>query len=69
MTRPSIDDPDLPLSCLFHEWPDTALVFMAHRMRCFGCPIAPFHSVTDACLEYRLDEDAFRAALRAAAGL
>ena len=35
-------------------------------MLCFGCPIAPFHTVIDACLEYRLDEDQFRAKLREA---
>lgn len=67
MRRPSIDDPDLPLSQLFELWPATAQVFLARRMLCFGCPIAPFHTVIDACAEYRLDEDAFREELRAAA--
>ena len=62
-----IDDPDLELSRLFELWPGTARVFLDHRMLCFGCPIAPFHTVIDACLEYRLDEEAFRAELRAAA--
>ncbi len=62
-----IDDPDLELSRLFELWPGTARVFLERRMLCFGCPIAPFHTVIDACLEYRLDEEAFRAELRAAA--
>jgi hybrid cluster-associated redox disulfide protein len=67
MTWPSVDDTDLPLSALFEAWPAVASVFIAYRMLCFGCPIAPFHTVIDACAEYRLDEDVLRAQLRAAA--
>lgn len=66
MFAPDLDDPDLPLLDLFSRWPDTAQVFLARRMTCFGCPVAPFHTVIDACAEYRLDEAEFRAALRAA---
>ena len=61
-----IDDPDLPLAEIFRLAPEVAPVFWRHRMACVGCPIAPFHTVRDACIEYRLDEAAFRAALRAA---
>ena len=64
--RPDIDDPDLVLADLFRAWPEAARVFWAHRTACVGCPIAPFHTVRDTCLEYRLDEPAFRAALRTA---
>ena len=66
MCGPSIDDPDMPLGQLFERWPHAAAVFVSHRMACFGCPIAPFHTVIDACAEYRLDETAFRNELRAA---
>ena len=69
MPGPRIDDPDMPLRLLFDLWPDTAAVFLSHRMFCFGCPIAPFHTVSDACTEYRLDEAAFRTELRTAAGV
>ncbi|WP_028465059.1 MULTISPECIES: DUF1858 domain-containing protein [Nisaea] len=69
MRPPDINDPDLPLTTLFKEWPGTPAVFIRHRMLCYGCPIAPFHTVIDACAEYKLDEDAFRAELRQAAGL
>jgi hybrid cluster-associated redox disulfide protein len=65
MRLPDPDDPDLTLAELFRAWPETAPVFRAHRTACVGCPIAPFHTVRDACAEYRLDEAAFRAALRA----
>lgn len=67
MKGPILDDPDLPLSALFDRWPRTAEVFLSHHMACFGCPIAPFHTVIDACTEYGLDESAFRAALQRAA--
>lgn len=66
MRGPRLDDPDLPLRLVFDRWPETAPVFLSHRMFCFGCPIAPFHTVVDACAEYRLDEAVFRAELRAA---
>ena len=63
-----IDDPDLSLAELFRRWPEVARVFWRHGSACVGCPIAPFHTVVDTCAEYRLDEAAFRAELRAAAG-
>ncbi|EAQ13946.1 DUF1858 domain-containing protein [Maritimibacter alkaliphilus] len=67
--RPRFDDPDLPLSTLFGEWPDMVEVFLAKQMLCPGCPVAPFHAITDACEEYELDEEVFRAELRRAARL
>lgn len=63
-----IDTPDLSLAELFQRWPEVALVFWRRSTACVGCPIAPFHTVVDTCAEYRLDEAAFRAELRAAAG-
>lgn len=60
-----INNPDMPLQALFNTWPEIAAVFLSHRMQCFGCPIAPFHSIIDACLEYGLDETRFRQDLSA----
>ncbi len=67
MTRPEIDDPDLPLADLFARWPTSAAAFLNRRMLCPGCPVAPFHTVADACDEYRLDIAGFRAEIRRAA--
>lgn len=64
MRGPRFDDPDLPLSELMTHWPSTVSVFLRHGMLCVGCLIAPFHTITDACDEYHLDEDAFIAELR-----
>ena len=66
MTDPDIESADLPLQTLFARWPASATVFLSHRMLCFTCPIAPFHTVVDACQEYDLDEAQFRCELRAA---
>ncbi|WP_306152402.1 DUF1858 domain-containing protein [Roseovarius sp. MMSF_3281] len=69
MARARLDDPDLPLEDLMREWPQTISVFMRHRMLCVGCLVSPFHTVTDACAEYQLDEELFLAELMRAAGL
>ncbi|MGC9370642.1 MAG: DUF1858 domain-containing protein [Paracoccaceae bacterium] len=57
---PNFDDPDLPLADIFAAWPEAARPFLERRMLCPGCPVAPFHTITDSCREYELDEDAFR---------
>ncbi|AUR01195.1 DUF1858 domain-containing protein [Phaeobacter inhibens] len=63
MPPPKLDDPDLPLDVLITIWPETVRVFMDHDMLCVGCMVSPFHSVSEACAEYHLDEEVFRAAL------
>lgn len=69
MRHPRLDDPDLPLADLMTEWPQTIPVFVRHKMLCVGCLISPFHTVTDACAEYHLDEDRFLAELMRAVRL
>ena len=66
MTRPDIDDPSMPLQVLFVRCPAASEAFLARRMLCLGCPVAPFHTVLDACVAYQLDEAAFRRELHAA---
>jgi hybrid cluster-associated redox disulfide protein len=53
---------------IMRRWPSTIRVFITHRMRCVGCPIACFHTVDDACREHGVDRVRFLADLRAAAG-
>ncbi len=66
MAAPRLEDPDLELDVLMNNWPETISVFLKHNMLCVGCMIGPFHTVIDACFEYRLDEDDFRQELRQA---
>lgn len=61
-------DPDLTVDDVMRFWPDTINVFVRHRMLCVGCPIGSFHTVTDACREHSLDEEAFRRDLTTAMG-
>lgn len=69
MRKPTLDDPDLPLADLMTHWPQTIPVFVRHKMLCVGCLVSPFHTVTDACAEYHLDEETFLAELMRAAGM
>ena len=41
------------------RWPHTARVFLAHRMACVGCTMAPFESLPEAAGHYGLPEDDF----------
>lgn len=66
MRKPDLNDPDLPLSEVFRIWPETRAVFLERQMLCVGCAIAPFHTIADACVEYDLDEQEFRAELNGA---
>ncbi|MCV2892794.1 DUF1858 domain-containing protein [Lentibacter sp. XHP0401] len=68
MTRHRFDDPDMPLDELMSIWPETIAVFLHHQMLCVGCMVSPFHTVNDACHEYELDEQIFRAELHDAIG-
>lgn len=68
MKLQTLDDPDMPLDMLMTIWPATIAVFLRHKMLCVGCTINPFHTVIDACLEYELDEQVFRAELHDAIG-
>lgn len=69
MARPRLDDPELPLSELMAQWPETVAVFNRRRMLCVGCLVSPFHTIVDCCREYDLDETAFLAELMHAAAV
>lgn len=45
---------DLSLAEIMSEWPATVGIFLANRMRCVGCPIAPFHTLPEAAEEHEL---------------
>ena len=58
-------EPGLTVDEVMQRWPATIRTFLDYRMRCVGCPIGQFHTITDACREHRVDRAAFLAALRA----
>lgn len=55
MRRQSAALDDLSVKEIMDRWPETASAFIARRMHCVGCPIGPFHTLTDAAAEHRLD--------------
>ena len=67
MACADLDDPELTLEQIFRCWPASVGLFLDRRMHCVGCPIAPFHTVRDACREHGIGEREFRKRLRAAA--
>jgi hybrid cluster-associated redox disulfide protein len=60
----TVDFSDL-VDDVMRQWPATIRVFLDHRMRCVGCPIACFHTVDDACREHGRDPATFLSDLRA----
>ena len=47
---------DMTMDAIMRQWPDTIRVLIDHGLLCVGCPIAPFHLVTDAARAHHLDE-------------
>jgi len=65
--RESTDiDPDMPIDEVMRLWPQTINVLISYNMLCIGCALAPFHTVIDAAVEHRVDENAFLADLNRA---
>ena len=60
--------PDLhnSMEAIMRAWPATIRVVLRHRMLCVGCPVAPFHTLADACREHHVNEEAFRNEIAAA---
>ena len=55
---------DLTVDEVMRRWPTTIRVILESGMGCVGCPIAPFHSVAEACGEHRVDAPSMLRALR-----
>ncbi|WP_417268189.1 DUF1858 domain-containing protein [Celeribacter baekdonensis] len=66
LVDPDLTLRDLTLEDLMAQWPATIPVFLRHKMLCVGCLVTPFHTLQDACAEYRLDLVGFVVELEAA---
>src|SRR5688500_13337358 len=49
------------------RWSSTFETFLRHKMHCVGCPVAPFHTVEEACREHGIELGPFLAALQGVA--
>jgi hybrid cluster-associated redox disulfide protein len=61
-------EPPLHTECFVSEvmrqWPETIGVFVALRMACPGCPMAPFETLAEAAVEHGLEPQDLLARLR-----
>lgn len=57
---------EMIITDVLERWPRTADVFHDHAMACVGCAVAPFYTINDAALVYRLPAADFVAKLLAA---
>jgi hybrid cluster-associated redox disulfide protein len=58
-------DPEMTTDALMRRWPTTIPVLIQHGMLCVGCPIAGFHTLTEACVQHGVEFHGFIAALKA----
>lgn len=56
--KPSFNE-DTSMDEIMRAWPNTIRVVLEYRMLCIGCPIASFHTISDACREHGIDRDLF----------
>lgn len=56
----------MSMDAIMRAWPATIRVVLRNSMLCVGCPVAPFHTVADACREHQVDEAQFRSEIAAA---
>ena len=58
---------ELTVDEVMRRWPPTIRAFLDFSMHCVGCPIAPFHTVEEACREHGVDLAVFFSHLQTAA--
>ena len=54
---------DLAVADIMTLWPETIGTFIAFKLHCIGCPIAAFHTLTDAADEHGTPLDELTAAV------
>ncbi len=62
-----IPQPQHTVSEVMRRWPQTISLFLQYGTACPGCPVATFHTVQEAALEYRIPLRVFLAELRQSA--
>lgn len=65
MVRTPRVHPDMPIDEVMRRWPATIHVLVRRRMLCVGCPIGPFHTISEACREHAVPESEFLMELEA----
>lgn len=52
-------DPGMLVSEVMQRWPQTAAVFLKHRMNCIGCEMSMFEALSDAARIYGIRGELF----------
>lgn len=55
----TVFDETMSMDAIMRTWPGTIDVMLKHQMLCVGCPVAPFHTVSDACREHGVNKALF----------
>ncbi|WP_119390973.1 DUF1858 domain-containing protein [Taklimakanibacter lacteus] len=50
---------------VMRELPPAIAIFLRYGMLCVGCPVAPFHTLEEACRAHGVEQELFLTALRA----
>lgn len=48
---------DMSVDKIMRFWPQTVTVFLANGMQCVGCPLAIFHTTSEAAREHNIAEE------------
>ena len=56
----------LTVAEIMDRWPQCVPVFLAHKLDCVGCPMAPFETLAEVIEVYQLPQDEFLTELAAA---
>ena len=58
---------DMTMDAIMREWPATIRVILDHGLLCVGCPVASFHTLSEAAREHSVDESSLFSDIRIAA--
>lgn len=58
----------MTMDAIMREWPATIRVILDHGLLCVGCPVASFHTLSEAAREHSVDESSLVRDIQIAAG-
>ena len=57
----------MTMNAIMREWPATIRVILDRGLLCVGCPVASFHTLSEAAREHSVDESSLFSDIRIAA--
>lgn len=59
---------EMTMDAIMREWPASIRVIVDHGLLCVGCPVASFHTLSEAAHEHSVDEGPLFRDIQIAAG-